>query len=125
MAIDDQRVVVVVAGQLDDVRANIFKQLNIFRVAAEEQAWRGWIGEGAVFVKRDLVAEVGQVCLSEPVADILAGVGDAVHFHAVGRTPDEGGYPRHDQGGHPIRVSVGALDSVDDGQQLAILGHHG
>ena len=77
----------MVAGQFNHIRPYILQQFDIALVAAKTHAFLNRVGVGAVFGKRHLVTDVGDIGILQPTADIPSRVGDAMRFHGEGRSP--------------------------------------
>jgi len=99
-------VIVVVAGELNDIRAEVIEQVDVLRVAAENIAGVIRIREGAAFIKGDFVADVGQIRRAHEVADFRAREEHAFGGHHKSGIARHGCDAAHDQAGQLAVVAV-------------------
>jgi len=72
--INGTHIIVVIAGQLNDIGAQVNKQIHIFRVTAEDKTFVIRVREWAIFEERNFVADVGQIGGAHNAADVGAWI---------------------------------------------------
>jgi len=96
----------MVASELNNVRPKVSKKINIGGVAAENVAGVIGVRGRAVFIKRDLVADVSQVSSTHEITNFRAREEHAFGGHDISSIARHGGDAGHDQAREVSLVAV-------------------